>query len=142
MTARACATTKPKYARTRMIAARSVNSVTMLPDMFAANASTVQARKLRLNLLEEGLEAIWIPKAAGQVGTQLVELIEEISVITEDAERDSEAGHDAEIIFFRPVLKERQQHAEGEDHRCKGESDAEYERQVLLSARPQPAQAR
>src|SRR5437588_729997 len=41
MTASACATTRPRYARTSMMAARSVKRVTMLPDMFAAKASTV-----------------------------------------------------------------------------------------------------
>src|SRR5207249_11626268 len=74
-----------------------------------------QTGELRLDLLEEDLEAIGVPKTMGQVGTQLVELFEKTAIIAENSERNSEAAHDAEIILFRRILKKRLQHR-SEEH--------------------------
>ena len=95
-----------------------------------------------MDLLEEDLEAIGVPKTMGQVGTQLVELFEKTAIIAENSERNSEAAHDAEIILFRRILKKRLQHAEGKDHCREWQGDSEHEGQVLLGTAPKSTEGR
>ena len=63
-----------------------------------------------------------------QIRTQLVELVEQGAVVTKNCQRDSEAAHNAEVRFFRLILEEGLQHAEGEYQRSQGHGDAQYER--------------
>ena len=49
-----------------------------------------------------------------QVRAQDIEFHEETPIVAKNRQRDSEAAHDAEIVFFRAVLEKRLQHAERE----------------------------
>src|SRR5438445_5901269 len=76
----------------------------------------------------------------GKIGTQYVKFCEQVPIIAQDRQRDTEAAHDAEIVFLWGILEKYLQHAKREYQSSQRQRDDEDQRKILLSAIPETAQ--